>query len=80
MGRLRWSGWDGEYKYTPDAKDIEKAQKNARFRQDMSRISGDAASSRRLLHADGHEPRSRLAGSSACGCSASQAADTRLRR
>ena len=45
MGRLRWSGWDGEYKYTPDAKEVERAQQRARFRQDMSRISGDAADS-----------------------------------
>ena len=36
MGRLRWSGWDGEYKYTPDAKEVERAQQRARFRQDMS--------------------------------------------
>ena len=45
MARIERDGFHGGHKVTGLEGDIAKARKNARFRQDMSRISGDAADS-----------------------------------
>lgn len=45
MARIERDGFHGGHKVTGLEGDIAKARKNARFRQDVSRISGDAAGS-----------------------------------